>query len=163
MSAERQDEVQYLIDLFEQNWQPVEGYEPGVNLVIHSGEPDNTSRDPQIVVDDVIEIPRGASGYDAFSGDGEGFVRRADGTADIRCISGTDDDVDVKARYLAGEFAKEVTRILTNRWAGVTDPNTGDIEYRNLGAGVYTGPSSDQEKPGRWFAVQEARYVHSDA
>lgn len=161
MPALREDEVRYFIRVFESNWQSVEGYAPGSNLVIHSGEPDDTSRDPQIVLDNVNEVPRGASGYDAFSGDGEGFVRRADGTIDIRCIAGTDDDVNVHPRYLASQFAKEVERILQSKWSGVSDSNTGDIEYRSLAPGVYIGPESDPDKPGRWYAVQEARYTYS--
>lgn len=160
---QREDEVRYLIRVIEDHWQSVEGYNLGDNLVIHSGEPDDTSRDPQLVIDDVNETPRGATGYEGIQGDGDGFYRRVDGMADVRCISGTGDDVDVHPRWLARQFSGEVQRILETTWSGIPDANTGDIEYRSLAPGVATGPESDPEKPGRWFAVQEARYVYSTA
>lgn len=161
MPMEREDEIRYFRRLFVNNWNAVEGYSPGTNLVVHTGEPDDTSRDPQIVIDNGNETPRGGSGYDAFQGDGSGFVRRPDGTVDVRCISGTDDDVDVHPRYLARQFAGEIERILQDNWNGIPDANTGSVVYRDLAPGVLRGPQSDEEKPGRWYAVQEARYVYS--
>lgn len=165
MPMQREDEVRYLRRVLLDNWEPVSSdpaYAPANgNLRIHTGEPDDESLDPQITLDNPSEVPRGASGYDAFQGDGDGFVRRPDGTIDVRCIAGTDDDVDPHPRWLSRQFAGEVQRILELRWSGVPDANTGDITYRDLAPGVYTGPTSDPKKPGRWFAVQEARYVYS--
>lgn len=158
---EREDELRYLRRVLVNNWSAVSGYAPGSGLKIHTGEPDDTSFDPQITLDFTSEVPRGASGYDAFQGDGDGFLRRADGVVDVRCIAGTDDDVTENPRWLSRQFAGEVERILGVNWAGIADANTGDIEYTNLAAGVCTGPQSDPEKPGRWFAVQEARYTYS--
>lgn len=161
MPMQREDEVRYLIRVFEDNWQAVEGYTPGNNLIIHSGEPDDTSQDPQIVIDNINETPRGGTGYTGMRGNGKGFYRRVDGRADVRCISGTDDDVDVHPRYLARQFSGEIQRILESNWAGMADVNTGDIEYRSLGPGTARGPQSDEEKPGRWYAIQEAMYVYT--
>lgn len=160
---QREDNVRYFRRLLITNWQAVAGYAPGGTneLKIHTGEPDDTSHDPQIVIDNPNEVPRGASGYDAMAGDGSGFVRRPDGTVDIRCIAGTDDDVTEHPRWLSKQFAGEVERILQTNWRGITDANTGTVVYRALAPGVLNGPTSDPEKPGRWFAVQEAQYIYS--
>lgn len=161
MSADREDEAQYFVRLLLARWQSVEGYILGDNLRIHTGEPGDSSRDPQLVVGNGTEIPRGASGYDAMQGDGSGFVRRPDGTLDIRCIGGTDDDVAGHPRVLSREFAREVERILAEEWLGLPDANTGEVVYTNLAPGVMTGPTSDPDEPGRWSAVQEAKYTFS--
>lgn len=160
---EREDETRYIRRVLVDNWTAVSGYTPSDgSLKIHTGSPADASLDPQIVIGNINEIPRGASGYDAFQGDGGGFVRRPDGRVDVRCIGGTDDDVDVHPRYLSRQLAGEIERILKQEWRGVPDANTGEVVYRDLAPGAYTGPRSDPEKPGRWFAVQEARYIYSD-
>jgi hypothetical protein len=161
MPIEREDETRYLRRILVENWTAVSGYGPDSGLAIHTGEPDDTSRDPQIVIDNINETPQGASGYAAMAGDGIGFVRQPDGTADIRCVAGTDGDVDPHPRWLAGQFAKEVQDILHSNWRGIPDANTGEVEYRALAPGSYRGPDSDPDAPGRWFAVQEAQYTYS--
>lgn len=160
----REDISTFIRRLLIENWTPVSGYSPDGDLLIHTGSPDSVAADPQIAIGEASETPRGGTGYDAFRGDGEGFVRRPDGSLDIRCVGGTDDSIteELHPRSFASDLAREVSRILQLRWSGIPDAETGVIEYRNLAPGAYVGPVSDEDHTGRWYAVQEARYVYSE-
>lgn len=158
----REDEARYFRRLLVNNWQPVSGLTPDDNsLIIHTGEPDTLSDDPQIAIAPATEQPRGESGYDAFQGDGGGFWRRADGMIDIKCVGGEGENIDIKPRWLSSKLAKEVERILHVNSSGVVDEITGEVVYRALAPGQYTGPMSHESMPGRWFSIQEARYTHA--
>lgn len=159
----REDEARYFRRLLVDNWQPVEGLTPSDgSLPIHTGQPDDLSQDPQIAIGPPTEEPRGSSGYDAYQGDGGGFWRRADGMVDIKCVGGDGEQTSVEPRWLSGELAKEVERALHVNSSGITDELTGKVVYRALAPGEYIGPTSDKDMPGRWFAIQEARYTHAN-
>lgn len=159
----REDEARYFRRLLVNNWEPVEGLTPADNsLVIHTGQPDTLSDDPQVAIGTPTENPRGESGYDAYQGDGGGFWRRADGMVDVKCIAGEGEHLTQDPRWISSKLAKEVERILHINSSGITDAITGKVVYRALAAGEYTGPTSDEDMPGRWFAIQEAWYTHAN-
>lgn len=157
----REDEARYFRRLLVDNWEPVEGLTPENGLKVHTGEPDTISDDPQITIDTPMEEVEAPSGYFAFQGDGSGFWRRPDGSVDIRCVAGKAEDVDSHPRWFARQLAGEVQRILEVNWSGVPDENTGEVVYRQLSPGAYTGPMTGDEITDRWYAVQEARYTYA--
>lgn len=140
-----------------------DGYSPTAptddpyHIHVHTGVPRDTALDPQIVVEGVDETPRGGD-YDAIAADGTGLVRTPEGLIDVRCVSGTEDDVDPHPRGLASAFADEVAEILHANSDGIVDPDTGELQFKNIGPGQKRGPNLDPDEGDRWFAIQEATY-----
>lgn len=135
---------------------------------VHTGEGDDTTSDPQVVVELVDETQTGR----AAAGDGSGHVFDFDGLLQLRAIGGTQDavgavtDADgaaVLADDLAYQLAKEATRVIHERSAvGILD-DAGRPVFAELEPLQLRGPQLDEAyNEDRWYAIQEIGYEYAE-